>query len=463
MLRPPKSPPPRGWPAWLVTWLAILGSSLAGAAVLGALSLVGERAALEGALDDHLLAVAGTADGALHELPLETILALGGELSGSKLQESVDNLAIHGNLRGLALLGPDGLVVGHGGVWVPLAAERDLVDAARAGATVTGPLYREEGELYLTAYRPLTEHPGWVVAVEGSAATLGAVETLRETQGYAMGAVVVVATLVSIALAAALSRPVARLGAELGRARPGTSPDALGDYGFREVRQVASAARGLLGAIVTRDEELRESHRREVEQLTRMAAGLAHEVGNPLNAIALSVERLAVLEDPVRKGAVVTRIRGQLAELEGIVDRLRDLTRPLAPQIEVVDLGELIDAVDALTVLRSGRARIVTDPVLLSQILRNLLLNAAQAGARQAQVTVEVVGPSVRIDICDDGPGLPDEQVAQIFDWFHTTRASGSGIGLPVCRRIAEALGGSIELLHARPACFRLTLPGAAP
>ncbi len=451
--------PPRGWPAWLVTWAAILGSSLAGAAVLSALSLAGERVALETALDDHLAAVAGTADGALHQLPIETLVALGGELSGSELTEAIDNLAIHGNLRGLALLGPDGVVLGHGGVWLPLAAERDLIDRARAGSVVTGPLYEDGGQLYLTAYSPLTSHPGWVVAVEGSAATLGAIDTLRETQAYAMAAVVLVATLVSVALAAVLSRPIARLGAELAQAQPGTPPDALGDYGFREVRQVATAARGLLGAIRTRDAELQEAHRREVEQLTRMAAGLAHEVGNPLNAIALSVERLAVLEDPVRRGVVVTRIRGQLAELEGIVDRLRDLTRPLAPQLEPVDLGVIIDGVEVLTTLRSGRANVVTDPVLVGQVLRNLLLNASQAGARQAQVTVEPHGAVVRIDICDDGPGLSDEQVPQVFDWFHTTRATGSGLGLPVCRRIAEALGGSIELISARPACFRLTLP----
>lgn len=459
----PSLPAPRGWPAWTVTWAAILASSLAGVLVLASLSLGAARVALEAALADHLVSVAGTVDGALHELPIETLVALGGERSGSELQARIDDLATHGGLRGLAVLGPGDVIVGHGGRWVPLAAELDLVALARGGATATGPLYRDaSGELYQTAYRPLSGHPGWVVAVEGSAATLGAVDTLRRTQLFAGAAVVVVATLVSVALATVLSRPIRRLGAQLAAARPGTPPSALGDHGFREVRQVAAAARELLAAIVARDAELREAHRREVEQLNRMAAGLAHEVGNPLNAIALSVERLAVVDDSARRAAVVARVRGQLGELEGIVDRLRDLTRPLRPQLDDVELGGIVDALDTeLAVTREGDARLRTDPVLVAQILRNLLLNAAQAGARRARV---VIGTDpVTIDVTDDGPGIGPEDLEQIFEWFHTSRATGSGLGLPVSRRIAEALGGTLELRGGRPASFRLVLPAEVP
>ena len=107
----PSTPPPsapRGWPVWPVTWAAILGSSLVGAGLLGGLSLAGERQALEAALASHLVAVAGAADGALHELPVETLVALGGTQSGATLAERVDNLATHGGLRGLALVGPTG-------------------------------------------------------------------------------------------------------------------------------------------------------------------------------------------------------------------------------------------------------------------------------------------------------------------------------------------------------------------
>ncbi len=462
---PPRPPakPPGGWPAWLVTWVAILGSSLVGVIVLATLSLAGERTALEGALTDHLGAVAGAADGALHEMPIETIVALHGEKSSAQLAARIDDLATHGGLRGLALVGPGNVILGHAGLWVPLAAEQDLVALAQRGAMTTGPLYHDDaGELYQTAYRPLTGHPGWVVAVEGSASTLGAVDTLRRTELIAGIAVVGIASLVSFAVAFGLSSPIRKLGRELSAARPGTPPAALGDYGFREVRQVSGAARELLAAIVARDAELTAVHRHEVEQLTRMAAGLAHEVGNPLNAISLSVERLAVLEDASRRATVVTRVREQLAELEGIVNRLRDLTQPLRPRVEHVDLGLLVDGIAApVSVVREGNAVLSTDPVLVGQIVRNLLLNAGQAGARQVHVTIAANPPCV--DVTDDGPGLEAEDTERIFDWFHTSRAAGSGLGLPVSRRIAEALGGTLELLSPRPACFRLLLPKEAP
>lgn len=454
------SRPPRGWPAWLVMWAAILGSSLVGVVVLATLSLEGERAALESALTDHLGSVAGAADGALHGIPIETIVALNGEKSTAELAQRIDDLATHGGLRGLALIGPDDDILGHGGRWVPLAAERDLLAAARAGSVTPGPLYHDaDGELYQTAYRPLTGHPGWVVAVEGSASTLGAVDTLRNTQMVAGIAVVAIASLVSSGLAFGLSRPIRMLGAELSAARPGSPPEALGDYGFREVRQVSAAARGLLAAIVARDAELTAAHRHELEQLTRMAAGLAHEVGNPLNAISLSVERLAILDDAARRAAVVARVRDQLGELEGIVNRLRDLTQPLRPQVEPVDLGRLVDGVGApVPVRREGSVIVQTDPILVAQIVRNLLLNAGQAGAREVHVVIGADPPV--IDVTDDGPGLDPSDVERIFDWFHTSRAAGSGLGLPVSRRIAEALGGTLELVTARPASFRLHLPG---
>lgn len=458
--KPPK--PTRGWPAWGVTWAAILGSSVGGALLLGTLSLSGARAALEAALADHLTAAVGTADGALYALPIETLIALNGARSRADLEGRIDDLAGHGGLRGLALLGPDDAIYGHGGRWLPLAAERDLVALARGGAVVTGPLYRDEaGELYQTAYRGLTGHAGWVLAVEGSAATLGAVDTLRRTQLVAGLVVIALASLLSGGLALALTRPIRRLGDEIAAASPGSPPDALTEQGFQELRQVSEATRELLAAILARDARLSEAHRREVEQLTRMAAGLAHEVGNPLNAIALSVEQLATQADPARRARVVVRVREQLGELEAIVNRLRDLTSPLQPVVVEAELGAIVDGVEApLAVIREGQARLRTDPVMVAQILRNLLLNAAAAGAREVRVRVSAEPPSLLVT--DDGPGIPPEEQGRIFDWFHTSRAAGSGLGLPMSRRLAEALGGSLELVSARPASFTLRLPREA-
>lgn len=468
MPSPSRPPPPRGLPAWFASWLAILAATGLAVLVLQRLAVADARDALEGALRDHLVAQAGSADGALHELPVELLAAMHGEKSEIELRSVVRDLESHSRLRGLALLGPAGEVEGHAGEWLPLAAERDLVEAARGGSPAVGPLYHDEaGELYQTAYVPLSSHPGWVVAVEGDAATLGAVDELAQAQLWAGGFVGLGAIGVAAILAAWLARPLRRLGAELGAVRPGAEPAAVGDYGYREVRGVAGAARELLAAIRTRDVELLAAHRREVDQLTRMAAEIAHEVGNPLNAVALSTERLATLEDPAAKARVLERVRGQLAELEQIVSRLRDLTRPLQPVPVSVALPEALASlaaeVPALAVelhVPAG-ATVNTDRVMFAEIVRNLLKNAGEAGATRVVVTASVSADRLEVEIVDDGPGVPDAAIDLVFAWFHTTRATGSGLGLPLSRRIAEALGGSLELVAARPATFRLRLPGA--
>ena len=406
----------RGLPAWAATWLSILAASLAGAVALARLSAEGARNAVETALSDHLAAQAGLAAGALHEAPVELLVAMKGEESASALRAQVDGLAERGHLRGLALLGPAGEIVGHEGRWLPAGAERDFIARARQGDTVSGPLYGDQqGELYQTAYRPLDGHPGWVVAVEGSAATLGAVDELEQAQWKTGATVVLLTGILGAVLAALVSGPLRRLERELSHARPGAPPEVLGDQGFREVRQVAAAGRELLGAIRARDRELEAAHRREVAQLTRMAAEIAHEVGNPLNAVQLSVQRLGTVADPDKRARALDRVQGQLAELERIVDWLRDLTRPLRPEPVPVRLDALIDSVAAevegLTISVEGTPppALHTDRGMLAQVLRNLLLNARQAGAQRATLRIEALPDGLLgLTLTDDGPGIAE-------------------------------------------------------
>ena len=450
---------------WAITWLSILAATLVAVLVLLHLSQEGSRDAVERALTEHLLAQAGIADGALRDLPVEIVSTLDGA-GASALSAQVDRLAERGRLRGLALLGPRGEVVGRGARWIPGAAERDLIRRAAAGERVRGPLYTDEhGQPYETAYQPLTGHAGWVVAVEGSAATLGAVDQLVLAERRAAIVVIAIAGAVGAALATVLWRPLRRLAHEIGAASPGSAPSSIGRYGFAELARVADAARSLLAAIVQRDEELREAHGREVAQLTRMAAEIAHEVGNPLNAVTLGIEYVARVDDPGERTAALDRIRTQLDELGRIVARLRDLTRPLRPEWAAHSLDDVLDAlvgtVAGLEVRRVGEGGIElrTDAVMLTEIVRNLLLNARQAGASRAAVSVTRSGEGVEISVEDDGPGIALENAPLLFEWFHTTRSAGTGLGLPVSRRLAEALGGTLELIAPRPATFRLRLP----
>ena len=105
--------------------------------------------------------------------------------------------------------------------------------------------------------------------------------------------------------------------------------------------------------------------------------------------------------------------------------------------------------------MRGRPSRLRADPELLGQVLRNLFRNAAEAGA--THIVADVLPDGVRVE--DDGSGVSEVDAAHVFTWFHTSRAQGTGLGLPQSRRICEALGGDLRLERARPATFRILLP----
>lgn len=455
---------PGRWTAWSSIWSAIVCASLASLGVLWTLSWSGARDAVVVALSDQLISEAALVGEHLRNHPVDVLVGLGVGQASDAVSSDLARVAAVSGLHDIALLGPDGIVLGSGGTWLPLGADADLVQHARAGTAVVGPLYQtDDGAWYLAAYAPLVDRAGWVVAVEGSA-TLGAVDRLARRQAVASVVVVAVAALLGALLATFVARPLRVLETELQAVEPGDAPDRVVPSGPREVFRVAFAVRRLLAAIRDRDEAVASAHRRELDQVTRLAAEIAHEVRNPLNAMSLSTDRLARAEDPERREIIATRLRGQIEELEAIVGRLLDLTRPLAPSAAPIDTVRLVQrlAHDARVVVSyegPESSVLSSDATLLGEVLRNLILNAEQAGATKVRVRIDHRTLWV-LEIEDDGPGVSDPD--HVFDWFHTTRARGSGLGLPVSRRIAEALGGQLSLRSARPAVFRLELPGGA-
>jgi len=146
-----------------------------------------------------------------------------------------------------------------------------------------------------------------------------------------------------------------------------------------------------------------------------------------------------------------------------------DLARPPRPDVRVVPASRiwLMLSVDAeaagVDVVHPAIARdIRTDPELVGQALRNLVRNAAEAGARTVHVRVARDAPLV-LEVSDDGPGIPPEQVGVLFDWFHTTRAKGTGLGLSSARRALRAIGGDLELVDATRSAFRVAVEGGSP
>lgn len=444
-------------------WLALAFASIVPVSVLWGLSWRGAEDAVTSALAEQLLAEGALIGAHLSDVPVDVLAKIGIGHATDAVGTELQRLATASGLHDLALIGPEEMVLGSEGHWLPATVDRELLRLSASGEAVAGSLYRgADKQLYLTAYTPLVGRPGWVIAVEGSA-TLGAVDQLARRQ-FAAGVLLVGAVLaLGYFLAVLISRPLQRLEGTLLQVRPGDPPERVDTEGPREVYRVAWAVRALLGAIRDRDREVERSHRRQVEQLVRLAATIAHEVRNPLNAMSLSTERLGRIEDPVQRRAIASRLGAQIGELEAIVTRLLDLTRPVLPHPEPIDplnLARRIAAESSIAVSVEGPEgeSIVTDPTLLGEILRNLLLNAEQAGASQVNVSVSPDNPTHwRWLVSDDGPGISTPDT--IFEWFHTSRARGSGLGLPISQRIAEGLGGQLTLVSAKPAVFLIELP----
>jgi signal transduction histidine kinase len=261
--------------------------------------------------------------------------------------------------------------------------------------------------------------------------------------------------------------------------------------GKRKVRWRRSEVKGrderttvyAVGADVTEEEEiLRRMLRSErLAAVGTMAAGLAHEVRNPLNSASL---QLTVLERRLDRGddATTTRpiahiIKSEIDRLDRLVREFLAFARPHPLEPKPVDVGELLASVAVLIAPEAEAARIVIavevgaglpavlgDGERLRQVLLNLTRNAIEAMAERGGRLRLGARPSdagVDIDVEDDGPGFGED--LPVFDAFFTTKSHGTGLGLAIVHRIIADHGGTIRV-ESRPGrtCFTLALPAAA-
>jgi signal transduction histidine kinase len=213
--------------------------------------------------------------------------------------------------------------------------------------------------------------------------------------------------------------------------------------------------------------------------LGRIAAGLAHEIRNPLGSITGSIEMLREapgLTDDDRRLCDI--IRREAKRLNDLVGDMVDLSKPRPPRAQATDVAGLAREVVKLAANAArgsdvgvryegpaGDAYARCDSAQMRQVLWNLVRNAIQATPAGSTVTISVERSErqVSLSVDDQGPGVPEDAEDRIFDESFTTRAHGAGIGLAVVRRIIEdhAAMGARLALHRAPgggASFRVTL-----
>jgi signal transduction histidine kinase len=213
----------------------------------------------------------------------------------------------------------------------------------------------------------------------------------------------------------------------------------------------------------------------------RLAAGVAHEIGNPLGAITGYAEvtrsRLLPAADPeVKEG--LDRIAAAADRIDRIVRGLLDFARPAPLVLRPTSVAAALDAaMDLARVHPSFRDMEVVveippslppalaDEGQLCQVFLNLLLNAGDAmdGSGRIRVAAQGGTAALEVTLVDSGPGIAAPDLARVFDPFFTTKApgSGSGLGLAICHSIIESFGGSIDAANAEGggAAFTLRLP----
>jgi two-component system sensor histidine kinase HydH len=193
----------------------------------------------------------------------------------------------------------------------------------------------------------------------------------------------------------------------------------------------------------------------------QLAAGLAHEIRNPLASIDGAAELLNVADDqPELRMETVSIIRKECARLNRLLTSLLDFARPRRPEWRDVDLSHVLDTVIDLVGHSAGKGirfhkeqddrvqRLLGDEEQLTQVVLNLTLNAAQAMPSGGDVwlTVRQEDGGLVIQIRDEGPGIPEEHVDKIFDPFFTTKETGTGLGLSVVHQIVTQHGGNVTV-----------------
>ena len=228
--------------------------------------------------------------------------------------------------------------------------------------------------------------------------------------------------------------------------------------------------------------------REKLASLGQLAAGIAHEIRNPLSGININISTLDLLcrradgidpEEKEKLGAVVAQAKAASEKIGAVVKRILDYSKPIPPRMDRVDVVQVVRETLALSEVSIRKREVVlrqelspeplycrADATLLEQAILNLVTNALQAMEavdREKVLTVGVAreGQQAVIRVADNGPGVAGEILDKIFDPFYTTRKDGHGIGLSFSHRVVSKHNGRLSADNAEGggAVFRIELP----
>jgi two-component system, NtrC family, nitrogen regulation sensor histidine kinase NtrY len=375
------------------------------------------------------------------------------------------------------------------------ARYQHLIDSARQTGQVTS------GTLYLTAHRedsvsataiPLKSENGTVLAVlTVSISRSSMVEAQQHIRAIAYGVAaggILLAILCSLWIAAQVSRPIEQLARAAEEVASGNWDTRVSERGRDEVGVLARSFNHMTSQLLSQRERLVQTER--VAAWRELARRLAHELKNPLFPLQLTVENLVRARDlpPAEFDEVFresTRTLGmEIVNLKTIIGRFSDFSKMPKPQLERIDIRDIVERVRALygntgsiparenskihfeVKLAAEPMPVDADPELLHRALSNLVLNAMDAMPEGGTLTISAKrnNDNVELRVTDTGAGMPPEECERLFTPYYTTKEHGTGLGLAIVQSVIADHAGTIavESGTGSGATFVITLPVAS-
>jgi len=357
------------------------------------------------------------------------------------------------------------------------------------------------GKQILTVQRPITANKNCFRCHGISRGVIGVLnidfslahmeDQLRETGTIfvhsTMVNLIVLALAISIIMSRMLRRPLGEISEAMRQVEAGDLSVRMEQQSNDEVGQLIGGFNSMVDNLDRAQNELQKIHYQQMERADRlasigeMAAGLAHEIKNPLAGIGGAINVLAddyPEGDPRRE--VMAQIQKQVDRMNKTVTDLLYFGRPGKPEFSYVDINSLIKQtqlfasqhpeaknVNWIEELTRDLPPVWGDQKQIQQVLLNLMINGLQAMKDGGVLTVQTELCSengrdlIQVDIRDTGPGIPEPEMKNIFTPFYTSKTEGTGLGLPICRQLLETNGGSLKVSSVveKGACFTVLLP----
>ena len=297
-------------------------------------------------------------------------------------------------------------------------------------------------------------------------------QDLREQARAATIACFALAILLAAGLGLWLTRTIVR---RVDSLRQGARRIGSGDLGARielagndEFAELAASFNQMAASLAREQAALVRSQK--LASIGQVAAGVAHELNNPLSVILGYAKLLRAAPGPHADDLAI--IDSEARQCQRIVAELLDLARPHRLDVQPVDLAtlarEAVDRLEDAGALHDRRVEVVADdPVVvpadagrMRQVIANVVVNAAEATAPTGKITIDArteAGAAI-LTITDDGPGIPPDVLAQVFDPFVTTKPRGTGLGLAIAHAIVDAHGGRISIASTPETGTRVSL-----